>query len=277
MNSRAFNDHELIFLGTGGGRIHCVTQYRHTGGFIYCFNGSQAHIDPGPGAIVYLNQMKIDRLKTKWIIVSHNHTDHCNDAPVIIESVHQNLATKAGVLVSPPDYIELLSTYYKSILAEIIPMELGKSYSLSPFSKMIGTKTIHAPPIMEFGFIMHQTDPNMESNHYTLAYTSDTEIFSGFDETYKGVDILIANVLRPDNKTCARHSSVDQIIPMIKKIKPKVFIMTHFGAFMDDERSNHNMVPQQVQKIQREVGDEIRVIGAEDGMRLKINGLLSIS
>ena len=86
----AFSDHELIFLGTGGGRIHTATQHRRTGGIIYSFNGQQSHIDPGPGAIVYLNKMNIDRLKTKWIIVTHNHTDHQNDDTVIIESVHKH-------------------------------------------------------------------------------------------------------------------------------------------------------------------------------------------
>jgi ribonuclease BN (tRNA processing enzyme) len=299
LNSQSFEDHELIFLGTGGGRSHCVTQYRHTGGFIYAFNGSQAHIDPGPGAIVYLNQLKIDRLKTKWIIVTHNHTDHCNDAPVIIESVHQNLAIPAGVLISPKDYIDLLNPFYKDLLLDIVPMEPGKSYSLSANTKMIGTKTVHSP-VMEFGFIIHQNTPNPNPNPnpdlnplpisnpnskpnsnmkgglnpYTLAYTSDTEIFPGFAEIYKGVDILIANILRPDSKTTARHTSVDQIIPEIKKIKPKAFIMTHFGAFMDGEKSQTNLVPQQVQKIRNEVGNSVKVIGAEDGLRLKIRDIL---
>jgi len=45
-------DDELIILGSGGGRHHIRTQYRATGGFLYKFNGIQAHIDPGPGALV---------------------------------------------------------------------------------------------------------------------------------------------------------------------------------------------------------------------------------
>ena len=49
---------EIIILGSGGGRHHVRTQYRATGGLLFKFNNIQVHIDPGPGAIVRLNQFK---------------------------------------------------------------------------------------------------------------------------------------------------------------------------------------------------------------------------
>jgi len=141
MKEKSFNDHELIFLGTGGGRIHCITQHRKTGGIIYTFNGDQAHLEPGPGAIVYLNDMEIDALKTKWIIVTHNHTDHCNDAPVIIESVHGGrLSVPVGTLISTSDYISNLGKYYKGLLEDIIDMTPGKVVKLTK-----QTETINSP------------------------------------------------------------------------------------------------------------------------------------
>ncbi len=59
---------ELIFLGSGGGRIHIRTQYRATGGILFKFNGIQGHIDPGPGAIVRINQYHEDPLKTELFL-----------------------------------------------------------------------------------------------------------------------------------------------------------------------------------------------------------------
>ncbi|GAF83633.1 unnamed protein product, partial [marine sediment metagenome] len=72
-------DDELVILGSGGGRHHIRTQYRATGGILFKFNGNQAHLDPGPGAIVRINQYNEDPTKTNLFIVTHMHIDHFND------------------------------------------------------------------------------------------------------------------------------------------------------------------------------------------------------
>ncbi len=269
-----FGDHELIFLGTGGGRIHCVTQYRKTGGIIYSFNGTQVHIDPGPGAIVYLNQMKINRLKTKWIVVTHHHTDHSNDAPVIIESVHERLSIPAGTLISTEEYISQLPDFYKDILKQIITIKPGKEVQLTEHTKIKGTKTVHGD-VEVFGLIFEQTSPINPEKKYKIAFTSDTEIFPEYSDIYKDVDVFIANVLRPNDRHCDRHTSVDEIIPELKKIRPSAAIITHFGAFMDSKLwSGGDMVPDQAKKIQIALGNDVKVIGATDSLRLNISDLL---
>jgi phosphoribosyl 1,2-cyclic phosphodiesterase len=264
----------LIFLGTGGGRIHSATQYRRTGGIIYSFNGDQAHIDPGPGAIVYLNQMNIDRLKTKWVIVTHNHTDHQNDAPIIIESLHKSLNIPAGILISTDDYIQSLDSYYKALLLDIIPMKHKKEIILTPNTRIHGTKVIHGK-MDGFGLIFHQTDANNPSKCYKIGFTSDTEIYRDFGKNYTDLDVLIANVLRPGGIVCPRHACVDQILPELKIAKPKVCIITHFGAMFDGPTSNSNLITEQMNYMQEFLGNRTRIIGAQDGMRLKIQELLN--
>ncbi|MHA1820874.1 MAG: MBL fold metallo-hydrolase [Promethearchaeota archaeon] len=290
-----FKDHKLIFLGTGGGRFQCVTQHRHTGGIIYKFNGLQMHIDPGPGAIVYLNQLKINRFDTKYILITHPHTDHCNDCPVIIESVHHDLRNKKGTLIAPKTYLNELAGYYKNLLENIIEMRENKEVILEDIknkykTKIKGTKMVHGNTD-GFGFIMEQTKfktikkkmddnrANLETFSYRIAFTSDTEIYNGFLEVYRDVDILVANVLRPDNLYCRRHTSVDEIIPIIEKLQPKALIMTHFGFMMDSKKFGNN-VPKQVAKIKRELdqyfkGENcVKVIGAQDNQIISIGKLL---
>ncbi|MBD3352473.1 MAG: MBL fold metallo-hydrolase [Candidatus Lokiarchaeota archaeon] len=264
-----FGDHKLIFLGTGGGRIHCSTQYRRTGGIIYYFNGAQAHIDPGPGAIVYLNQMNIDRLKTKWVIVTHAHTDHCNDVPVIIESLHETLKKKAGTLITTNQYLNSLDEYYIRLMEQVIVMKNGKKFKLTNITEIQGTKVMHGKT-EGFGLIFTQNSMKNPQGQYKIAFTSDTEIFNGFAEQFDGVDILVANVLRPNDRHCPRHACVDEIIPTICAIHPKIFIMTHFGAYMDSKYSKKDLVPDQVKKIKNSVPQDIKVIGAKDGMQIEI-------
>jgi ribonuclease BN (tRNA processing enzyme) len=269
-----FADHELIFLGTGGGRFHSATQHRRTGGIIYVFNGKQAHIDPGPGAIVYLNKMHMDRLKTKWIIVTHNHTDHQNDVPIIIESIHKSLSNPAGVLISTRNYIDTLDAYYKSLLVNIIPMEAEKVETLEIDTDIIGTKTVHGDT-PGFGLIFRQTNSMNPSQKYQIGFTSDTEIYPEFSMNYRDLDILVANVLRPSDKFCPRHACVEELIPALKIAKPKVCILTHFGAMFDPPWANTNIIEEQIHYIQDSVGDSIKIVGACDGMRLKLNELVN--
>ena len=84
--------------------------------------------------------------------------------------------------------------------------------------------------------------------------------------------MLILNLLRPDSQTCKRHATTDEMIPYLKKINPplEVLVITHFGSRMDGPNSLINHVPSQVKKIKEKTKIH-RVIGAEDGLKIKIN------
>mgnify|MGYP006282471683 CR=1 FL=1 len=266
----------LVFLGTGGGRYNTATQHRQTGGIIYVFDNVQMHIDPGPGAIVYLNKYHIDRFKTKWVVVTHNHTDHNNDAPIIIESLHKSLKNKKGTLITTEEYLRDLPRYYKDLLEEEISVSGGEVLVLQSERRDISvrTKPIVHGQTQGFGFILEQAEKRNGNSLYSLAYTSDTEIHSKYAVYYKGVDILVANVLRPNDRHCPRHATIEELIPAVKKILPKCLIITHFGGYMDSSWSGRNLVPQQVAKIQDALGNKTRVIGAKDGMKLNLEDLI---
>lgn len=264
----------LAFCGSGGGRIHIRTQYRATGGILFKFNGIQAHIDPGPGAIVRLNQYNEDPLKTELFFVTHFHIDHFNDIHVVIESSRERFydrernLIKKGALFAPQEVIQYISQYHQNMLEKIIPFKAGDTYDYNGI-EIIGTKVVHteAPG---FGLKFMLKD-------YSIAFSSDTMVFDEFPDQFHGVDILILNLLRPDSVYCKRHLCTDEVIPYLNKIKPslKTLIITHFGAYMDSPRSSKNFVPSQVKKI-KEKTEIKRVIGAIDGMKLTILDLLDL-
>ena len=101
-------------------------------------------------------------------------------------------------------------------------------------------------------------------------------VFDGFSEQFSGVNILVLNLLRPDSQTCKRHATTDEIIPYLKKINPLLdgLVITHFGSRMDGPNSRINHVPSQVEKIKEKTKIPI-VIGAEDGLKIKITDILS--
>ena len=265
---------ELVILGSGGGRHHIRTQHRATGGFLFNFNGLQAHIDPGPGAIVRINEFREDPVKTELFIVTHAHVDHYNDVSAIIESSRELLHDKnhnyykKGLLITTDDVIHLISDYHLQMVEKIVTFKAGDTLKYKD-AEIVGTKVVHSPNNVGFGVRF-----NLEN--YSLAYTSDTKVFDGFSEQYNGVNILILNLLRPNSVTCKRHVCTDEVIPYLNKIDPplETLIISHFGSFMDGPRSHKNHVPSQVAKLQKRTNIK-RIVAAEDGLKLKINELLS--
>ncbi|MHA2006645.1 MAG: MBL fold metallo-hydrolase [Promethearchaeota archaeon] len=264
---------ELVILGSGGGRHHIRTQHRATGGFLFKFNGTQAHIDPGPGAIVRLNQYNEDPIKTELFIITHPHLDHYSDLMAVIESSKETLHDrdynyfKKGILITTDEVIRLVSEYHLNMLEEIVRFKAGDTFNYRS-TEIVGTKVVHSPNNDGFGIKFRLKD-------YILAYSSDTMIFEGFSEQFSDVDILILNLLRPDSITCKRHVCTDEVIPYLNKINPslKVLIINHFGSYMDGSRSEKNFVPSQVKKLKEQTKIK-KVIAAADGLKLDIEKLL---
>jgi ribonuclease BN (tRNA processing enzyme) len=268
-----YMDDELVFLGSGGGRHHIRTQYRATGGILYKFNGVQAHIDPGPGAIVRINQYHEEPLKTELFIATHAHVDHYNDLSTMIESSRDNLHDskynyfKKGTLITTNDVLKYISDYHINMLEKVVPFKAGDRYEYKN-TKIIGTKVIHSRNVEGFGLIFVLDD-------YSIAFSSDTMVFDSFAEQYSGVNILVLNLLRPDSVTCKRHLCTDEVIPYLNCINPSLdaLLITHFGAYMDSPKSIKNFIPSQINKLRN--GTTIKnVVAAEDGLKIKIKEIL---
>ena len=264
---------ELVILGSGGGRYHIRTQHRATGGILYKFNGIQAHIDPGPGATVRINQYNEDPAKTELIIVTHVHIDHFNDVAAIIEASRDNFYdknrdfVKKGTLITTSEVLQYVSDYHVNMLENIVDFTSVNNYNYKGVD-ILKTKVEHTPRVEGFGVRFNLKD-------YSLAFTSDTRVFDGFSEQFSGVNILILNLLRPNSITCKRHVCTDEVIPYLNKIEPQLdgLIITHFGSYMDSPRSTKNFVPSQVKKLKEKTNIK-NVIAAEDGLKIKITELL---
>ena len=261
-------DDELVILGSGGGRHHIRTQYRATGGILFKFNGNQAHIDPGPGAIVRINQYNEDPTKTNLFIVTHMHIDHFNDLCAIIEASREKLHDKnynyfkKGTLITTEETLKFVPEYHKNMLEEIVPFKAGDIHHYMG-AEIVGSKVIHSQ-VEGFGVIFRFND-------YSIGFTSDTKVFEGFAEQFSDIEILVLNLLRPNSITCRRHACTDEVIPYLNKITPplKGLLATHFGSYMDSNFSPQNFVPSQIAKL-REKTDINTIIAAEDGLKIRV-------
>ncbi|MDO5827871.1 MAG: MBL fold metallo-hydrolase [Methanobrevibacter sp.] len=253
---------KLTFLGSGGGRFATISQKRMTGGFrIDDFNGKNYHIDPGPGALVRCYQFGVNPTKIDGVFVSHSHTDHYNDAEILIEAMTRGMTKNNGIIMGSRTVFEkfekwgpALSKYHQSNSKNLI---------------LVPNKVKHFPNLTIKGCETQHGDPTgvgfqMEHNDFRISYTADTSYFEKLPKYHKKADILIASVLRPYNQSIRGHMCTDDFINLVDEVKPGLAVMTHFGFKM----LSANPVEEAL-RVASETG--VRTLAAFDGMRVDIN------
>lgn len=233
-----------------------------TGGFrVDDFGGRNYHIDPGPGALIRSYQFGLNPTTIDGIFVSHTHTDHYNDAEILIEAMTRGMTKNNGIIMGSESVYDgykkwgtAISNYHKSKSQNIVlkPGEIKKTENFT----IKGTKTIHGDPT-GVGF-------QMKADGITLSYTSDTKYFKELHKYHEGADILIASVLRPGTKSIKGHMCTNNFANLINEIEPKLAIMTHFGFKM----LNNDPI-KEAKKVMKKTG--VKTIAAFDGLKIDIN------
>jgi ribonuclease BN (tRNA processing enzyme) len=277
---------KLFFLGTGGGRINVVKQFRSTAGFIID-GSSRIYVDPGPGAIFQAKKFRFNLEKIDVLFISHPHLDHVNDAQVVIEAMTHLTRKRRGFLVAEEivlrgsrireratgltvdiigsltpfkpkyeTYIPSISPYHKSLLEGVFTITPNKEVEIERLKSKIkfkGTLARHDCPTT--GFVV-------EIDGKKIGYTADTEYFEGVGEQYKGCDALVVNILRV-TKPWAGHLYKDSAIKLLKEAMPKKTFLTRFGG-------EYLRIPaiKVAKEIQQQTG--IETIATYDGMNVEI-------
>ena len=259
MNNENHSNETITFLGTGGARFMIISQLLASGGLWFNFNGTQILMDPGPGSIVQVKKYKLNPQELSAILVSHRHLDHSADVNVMTEAMTDGGFEKRGVLFCPRDALEtdsILHSYLRKSLAGIEYIEVGKTYSIGNVSFTAPVRHIHM--VENYGLIF-------KTPKHTIAYITDTKYFEELGSYYRG-DLLMLNLtfLHPrlvPNRPGAPldHLSEPDAERLIKEIKPKTAILTHFG--MGVLRAKPELV---AAELTQKTG--IKVIAATDGM-----------
>lgn len=242
----------ITFLGTGGGRMVVLNQFRKSGGFWLKLGDVNILQDPGPGSLVMVHRFKLVPRELDAIILSHRHIDHSNDVNVMIESMTGGGFQPHGKLIVPSDCLnsDPVVLEYVRPFVEIIEIKEGLRTTLRNTEIEFPVRMMH--PVETYGIIF-------KWNSKRLGYIPDTEYFQKLPETYKNIDYLIINVVRMKNDTKIRHLNITSAKNLIQEIKPKLAILTHFGFQVLKASPEF-----QARLISEETG--IRVIAAYDGM-----------
>lgn len=247
----------IKFLGTAGARFVMIRQLRSSGGVWISFKSTNVIIDPGPGAIVRCNKSRppLDPTNLDAIILTHKHLDHSGDVNVMIEAMTEGGFRKRGCIFTPEDSLEkegVIFSYLKGFLERIVVIKEG-DYSVGDVNFKIPVKNIH--PVETYG-IKFFLDKDI------VSFISDTKYFDDLINIYKDSTILVINVVFHQPRSNYDHLSLNEALDLVRKIKPKEAILTHFGMSM--LRAKPHILEEKIKK------DLPQVKFAYDGFMLQL-------
>jgi phosphoribosyl 1,2-cyclic phosphodiesterase len=251
---------EIVFLGSGGGRVNLIRQVRKTGGFRINSESANIHVDPGPGALLASVNMRQDPLKLDAVIVTHAHVDHSNDANLMIEGMSRFALEKKGILIASRNSLEgddhPITKYHQSHANEVYTSKYGEKKKFKTRRGEFEIEIVevkHDEPTT-FGF-------KLTIEEKIIGYTSDTNPIEGLGEKFSGCDLLIINCLKPYADGIPDHLETKDVIEILKVAKPKKAVISHFGLKMI--RADPDL---EAKKIEYE--SEVETLAAKDGMGL---------
>ncbi|MEO0141809.1 MAG: MBL fold metallo-hydrolase [candidate division WOR-3 bacterium] len=260
--NREISKDEIIFLGTGGARFVIAKQLRATGGIFFRIGGNNILVDPGPESyyrfLTYLP--KFNPEKIDLIILTHKHIDHSADINVYLDVMTQGGFKKNGFLIAPSDAFGENGVIYKYLLEflnQVKTIKAGLEIELDNLKILFPVR--HEHRVETYGF-------KLLYNRYSISYITDTKFFPELISHYKS-DIIIMNLIKLEPSEID-HLSVQDCEEIIKGIRPRVAIITHFG--MTVIRAGPWNIARQ---LKEKTG--ITVLAAEDGKHYEVERLLT--
>lgn len=253
------NKNFIKFLGTAGARFVMIKQLRYSAGIWLKYKTTQILIDPGPGCLVrcHNSRPKLDPAKLNGIILTHKHLDHSGDVNVMIEAMTQGGFKKKGRLFAPSDALGKEGVIFKYLekKTESIKKLKKKEFTIKDIKFSVPIKNKHSVETYGLKFYLGKN---------VLSYISDTKKFDRLIKAYSDSTILILNVVFFKTKPGYDHLSLSEAIDLVKEIKPKQAIFTHFGMSM--LKAKPHLLEK---KVRKETG--LNIIFAYDGMNFELS------
>lgn len=257
MKDKAF----IKFLGTAGTRFVVAKQLRASGGIFLSAEGQNIIIDPGPGCLVKCASSKppIGIADINAIILTHLHIDHSNDVNILIDAMTNGGLDRHGLLFAARECLDgndaVVLKYLKGFLDKIIALKENKDHKIGKL-KFRAIRLRHTAETYGLRF-------NIKGEK--VSFIADTGYFPGLIKKYKDSSLLVLNTVRlmPPERPRGMHLSIQDAKDILKIVRPKKAIITHFGM---------SMLKAKPWIVAKELTEElgIEVIAASDGMKIEL-------
>jgi len=220
------------------------------------------HLDPGPGALIYSLNMKLNPQKVKAVLVSHCHPDHYTDAEIFVEAMTRGMTRRRGVLAAPRSVLfgnevcgPAISKYHQQMPERVIETRPGVGFTIDDV-RVLAAEARHTDPDT-VGYRLETRDVG------GIGYTSDTEYFEGVGKSYEGVRLLLLCVMRPSGEPWKGHMTTEDAVKIVEEAGPEKVVTTHFGMKMIFRGPTR-----EAKMIEEKTG--VPTLAASDGMRISV-------
>lgn len=232
------------------------------GGFYINIHGIGIVIDPGVGFVNLMHNYGISINDVDIVIITHNHSDHCVDAP-LLSSLNYDLNRyysqnrKIFQVFNEPQLLpqhkikwildEDSKEMYKNIIkdCDCLSDYQNKEKSIGDVEEKIllsAIKTAHDNTISSYGIKIRS---KYENHDFSIGYTSDTRFLETLPSFFDSVNILIFNIsdiYKDDIKYYQpkfSHLGYSGSLKLINKIrsKPQLAIASEFCCTNGDFRT----------------------------------------
>ncbi len=249
---------KIVFLGTAGGRASVFRFLRRSGGFLLELSGNLVHVDPGPGAFVYLHQLGIDPRHIDLVVLSHIHLDHSSDVNAVIESATDGGKIRNVALFAPKSAFES----YERVVLPFIRERLAKEGFLEE-GKELTYKSIKVKAVMKHTHHGAETYALLFNDR--ILYVSCALYEDKMLKMYpQNVDLMIINTTLYKKTKPIDHLTVEDAERLISNLKPKKVILTHFGYEFITQHDPKRVAQELSEKY------NLSVISAEDFMEVHL-------
>ncbi len=252
---------QVIFVGTGGGRMTTAFQARSTGGLWIVLDGARLAIDPGPGALAHVRgrALELDPSTLHAVVLTHKHLDHAGDVNAMIEAMTQGGTKRRGLVLAPGDAYDddpVILRYVRDYAGETGLLTAGGRYRIGDLVLETPLRLRH--PVETYGLVLR-------GRRYSVGLISCTGYFPELEDVFR-TDLLILNVVFREPRD-EIHLAVPDARRLIAAIRPRIAVITHFGLTMLRAR------PWELADgLSQETG--VRVVAARDRWRLGLDAEL---
>jgi len=247
----------VVFLGTAGGRVTTFRLVRRSGGFLVDFGDKKVHVDPGPGAFVYLKEKGINYTDIDLLVLSHIHLDHTADVNTLIEACTDGGKRRGLSLIAPRSAVEggdrVVLPYLMSRLSRVEILEEGSLIEIDGIRVRAIMKHTH-----------HGAETYGLEIGEGVVYLSCARYDRRMLEKYpKNPRLMIVNTTFYKRRPSIDHLSVEEVKELLAECRPDLTVITHFSMEM------HQKDPDLVaEELRRELG--LEVVAARDGMEIEL-------
>jgi len=248
------------FLGTAGARFVVGKQLRYSAGTWIELSERKLLLDPGPGTLLRCRKSRppLDPEKLDGIILTHKHLDHSTDVNVMLEVMAElGHKGKKGILFAPRDCLEgedpVVLRYVRQYPERIEVLKEGPVYTVDEI-RVFAVQHVHGDA-ETYGVVL-------DSPEGRVGFVVDTRFTPELPRHYAGCDLLVLNVVRLKPTPEIDHLSLPEAAEIIREVKPRLAVLTHFGMTMLRARPR-----ELAQRLSEEL--DIEVIAADDGLTIE--------